>query len=461
MTRELGKTEFIEKLKHQPILSKWKTDNSKAPFGVLNAHPSGRLMLSIKSSRISLKENDRYLQSNHFVGECNLYDQVVLGWLNDNAPKFGFWEGLITYPHYVVAGSTFFEDGKFNFNTVTYSFEFNLWGRIDTKHTKDGLLVKRPFVEMDKVITKDYEITVSLGTSEQFGSSPPSYSIEGNAIYVTVQKKHGNIEDIREIAKVYARLSNYLCIICERYVDIKKIEVSRNNDPSDRAEVVVPILFEDQIVDKKASIFTLVTVEGFSALIGSTLGSFLDNYEQIAGIAYNLTSYIKGKTGTIYPDMHLALLLQAVDMTATTYYDKQLLENEDLKAKKAEYKSFIGASKDILKNYSATLKGFIKSASKHYVQSSLGDKIQLLAKDYQPIVRTNLTNIDNAKAVSEIRNDIMHGRGVNYEKSGKILVSHSGIEKDLESLVICYLLKESGVTDELLKVIGDKLSKAH
>lgn len=445
---------IIDTLVVNPVTGQWTSSNDTRQHGTLSTLPGGQPILTLSTQRELAESTKEYLGVRSFYLQSQVHKNIIVGWIRPGTPFFSLAEGPVFYPEYVIRGKIDLDEGLPVFDTVTFSFKSNLWGQLDHEYRDGASVVKRPDQQIKIQETSDYKISISLGSIEEFRSSPPSYSIEANTIEITVKKKAPRFKDLEEVVQIFTKLSNYLCIACEAPVALHGIRITQGDDRVD-AELNIPFINEDIIVNKEAPLLDVVTIEEFTALIESTLSTFIDKYEELTGLVQNLTSYIKGRTGSMYKEMHVSLLLQAVDMTVTQHHKNLSPYQAKEKARKEqEYKAFKQTAKDILKTLSPELKMFLNNASKHYTDLSFAEKIKSLTMEFRPIVWMNTGNIE---ATVEARNDLMHGRGVDYSGNGWVFDRSSGVERDLEILVICYLLKECGAAEGLLKTVGQKL----
>jgi len=434
-----------------PVIGKWITDEGAEVSGALAITPESDLVFSVDGTVIEEKNDTQYVRTKYYTTKTAGHEQITIGWFSEGNHGVGI-NHLAVYPDYAIVGEEFVKEGLFDFKTVVISFGAIFWEHIESRYQDGDLLVKVKDKDGPSIFkTKDYEIKIGKGYSEETRMSPPRFIIKGGRISATVTKKQGNFNNINEILMIGVRIKEYLTILNGTEVTIAGIDIA-DEETYRYARFIAPSLFVEK--NKQERHLRGVGIEHLFEVAESTFVNFFDNYLDVAALVAGHAQYISGLDEQISMDLQIGRLLQSIDMVTKSYYDQLNADPDSEESmKKKEYKAALELIKPVIRETSDDLKKFVSSAGRFYANPSFGARLKKLAQDYDSIVHTRYANGDYSDVLNDLRNDIMHGRGIDYIKYSNSVIDYGQGLNALEALVLCYLFKKFGLSEDLLKTI--------
>ena len=442
-----NRLEYISKF---PLLGQWETDNGERLYAALSINRDNDLTFTLDAKTIELENNKNFLNTKMYTLNNKDDDSVSIGWFGDVEHGVGVNHKAL-YPDYAIAGYNFVEKGRYSFNTIDVYFTTSMWDVIDSKHKNGEIILKiedSPKLEFE---TTKYKFSMGKVHSEKTMMSPLRYTLSGGALFVSVEKKDGSFTDVNEVLKVVIKLRNYFSMLNGSVVTIAGIEV-RKSGSYESGQFIIPKLFSENIVEgyKQRG----VGVSDFFKIASETFETYYNQYFDNAGLIEGYYDYIVKSEEFGELDTQISSLLQSIDMITQNFIEVQsAISTSETHLKKSEYNKAIKEFEEVLSTQSPSLKKFLKSAGKYYANPSLGDRLRQLAQDLSPIIRTRYTGGDYPILVGELRNDIMHGRGINYSKYNSAIIDYGSGLNALEGLVQGYLFRKFGLSEELLRTM--------
>jgi len=427
------------------------TDEGAEISGALALTADSDLVFSVDGSVIEETNNAQYVGTKYYTTKAAGHEQITLGWFDEGNHGVGMNHSAV-YPDYAIVGEEFVKEGTFDFRTVTISFGAIFWEHIESHYQDGDLLVKVKDHDEPAVFeTLDYQIKIGKGYSEETRMSPPRFVIKGGRISATIIKRNGNFDNINEILKVGVRIKQYLTILNGTEVTIAGIDII-DEKTYKYAKLIAPSLFIEK--PKQERNLRGIGVEHLFEVAESTFVNFFDSYLEVAALVEGHAQYILGLDERASIDLQVGRLLQSIDMVTKSYYDQLSTDPaSEVSLKKKEYKAALKLIKPAISESSDDLKKFVSSAGRFYANPSFGDRLKQLAKDYDHIVHTRYSNGSYSEMLNSLRNDIMHGRGIDYREYGSTIIDYGQGLHELEALIVCYLFERFGLSEDLLKII--------